>query len=252
MPKAALVCAVAAFTALSSALSASGGDAAPKPGLRDALLRTMHAPAVHYAMHVRMHRGDTPLALHVRGQANARTISVRMRMNDLELPDGSKVPGPSGAALLDGPFLYERAPNGIVVQGTLRWLRLSVAHLSSASEDLKAVHALTPSPLLRVVGQSHTWQAGAHLYRGTVAYDDPIVRSSLARLTGGLEFRHLRLSVYVGRDRRVHRILITGRTADRKTTLVLSARLYGFGHPLHVSPPKPGTFMDEELAQLAS
>jgi len=164
--------------------------------------------------------------------------------------DGTKVPGPSGAALLDGPFLYERAPDNIVVQGTLRWLRLSTARLSKASDDLQAVRAMTPSPLLRVLGEAHMWQAGTRLYRGTVAYDDPIVRTALARLTGGIEFRHLRLSAFVGRDGLLHRLLLTGRTADRKTTLQLSARFYSFGRPVHVSPPAPGTFMDEDLLQL--
>jgi len=250
--KPAVIGVLATLAALSSAFAAAGGDAAPKPGLRDVMARTVGARSVHYALHVRMRRGDTPLALHVRGQANRGTISVSLHMGDLKLPDGTTVPGPSGAALLDGPFLYERAPNNIVVQGRIRWLRLSVRQLSSASDDLKAVHAMTPSPILRVVGEAHMWQAGSRLYKGTVAYDDPIVRTALARLTGGIEFRRLRLSAFVGRDGRLHRIVLTGRTADGRTTLVLSARLYSFGRPLHVLPPAPGTFMDEQLSLLAT
>jgi hypothetical protein len=46
--------------------------------------------------------------------------------------------------------------------------------------------------------------------------------------------------------------VLTGHTADRRTSLVISARLYGFGRPVHVSPPAPGTFMDDSLAQLSS
>jgi hypothetical protein len=246
------ICATVLFTALSSALAATGGDAAPKPGLHDAIARTVQARSVHYAVHVRIHRGDTPLALHIRGQADPHTISVRLRMGDMRLPDGSTVPGPTAAALLDGPFLYERAPSSLVVQGGIRWLRLTVDLLPAQSEDLKAVHSMTPSPLLRVLLEAHMWQAGQRLYRGTVAYDDPVVRTALARLTGEIEFRRLQLSVFVGRDGMLHRFVLTGRTADGRTTLSLAARFYGFGTPVHVAPPAPGTFMDEQLAQLAT
>jgi hypothetical protein len=136
----------------------------------------------------------------------------------------------------------------------VRWLRVRVVDLSPTSSELKAVHALTPEPLLRVLGEARTSRVrpGAGLYRGTVAYDRPLVRSSLAQLTGGTEFRGLRISAYVGRDGHVHRLLLTGRTADRKSTLSLSARFYGFGRPLHVKPPPPGTFMDDKLVQLSS
>ena len=69
--------------------------------------------------------------------------------------------------------------------------------------ELKAVHALTPraAAASRRRGAHDSGRSpGARLYRGTVAYDDPVVRSSLARLTGGMEYRGLRISAYVGRD----------------------------------------------------
>jgi hypothetical protein len=56
----------------------------------------------------------------------------------------------------------------------------------------------------------------------------------------------------VGRDGLVHRLLITGHTADRASTLALSARLFAFGKPVHVKPPAPGTFVDDKLGQLTS
>jgi hypothetical protein len=214
----------------------------------------VEAPSERYTFTVRITKGALPLALHVRGQESRETISVRLEMGDLKMPDGTKVAGANGAALLLGPFLYERAPSGGLVLGKVRWLRMRVADLSRNAAELKAVHALTPAPLLRVLGEAQTTQAGpgARLYRGTVAYDNPLVRSSLARLTGGTEYRALRVSAYVGRDGLVHRLVLTGRTADRSTVLQVSARLHHFGRPVHVSPPRPGTFMDEHLAELAA
>jgi hypothetical protein len=253
MRKSALISSLAVIAALSVAVVRTG-DAAPKPDLSRALDRTTHVASKRYVLRVRIAKGDEPLSLRVRGQSNHETISVRLRMGDVTLPDGTKAPGPSTAALLLGPFLYERAPSNIAVLGKLRWLRLHVADLSDAAPELKAVHALTPEPLLRLLAEARLTQATpeGRLFRGAVAYDNPVVRASLARLTGGIEFRGLRLSVYVGLDGLVHRLLLTGRTADHQTTLSLSARLFGFGRPVHVTPPKPGTFLDEHLAKLAA
>jgi hypothetical protein len=253
MRKTALIGSISIVAALAVAVARTG-DAAPKPDLSHALDRTTHVASMRYALTVRIAKDDEPLSLRVRGQTNRETISVHLRMGDVTLPDGTRVPGPTTAALLLGPFLYERAPSNMAVLGKLRWLRLRVADLSDAAPELKAVQALTPGPLLRVLAVARLTQATpeGRLFRGTVAYDDPVVRASLARLTGGIEFRALRLSVYVGLDGLVHRLHLTGRTADHKTTLSLSARLFGFGRPVHVTPPKPGTFLDEHLAKLAA
>jgi hypothetical protein len=254
MRKAAVIGPVVLLAASGGALAAAGGDAAPKPSLRTALLRTAAAPSQRYVFTVRITKDALPLALRVRGQQSGETISVRLAMSDVKMPDGTKLAGASGAALLLGPFLYERAPSSVVVFDEVRWLRLRVADLSPNASALKAVHALTPAPLLRVLGEARMTQArpGARLYRGTVAYDNPIVRSSLARLTGGTEYRALRVSAYVGRDGLVHRLVLTGRTADHATVLQVAARLYAFDRPVHVAPPRPGTFMDEHLAELAA
>jgi hypothetical protein len=230
----------ALVAALSIAFAAAGGTAAaPRPTLADALSRTAHVASLHYAFRVGIHRYGIPLALHIRGQSDGHTISVRLSTGGL-----------SAQELLDGPFLYEQAPNGMVVNGKWRWLRMSVASLGPSSKALDVVHALTPEPLLRLIARGRL-SGNGRVYRGGVAYDDPIVRAALARLNGGLEFRQLRLTVDVGRDGLVHRVRLTGRTADGSSTFLLVARLFSFNRPVHVSPPKPGTFIDRELVQLS-
>jgi hypothetical protein len=182
-----------------------------------------------------------------------QTISVRLKMADMKLPDGTVVPGLSGAALLDGPFLYERAPSNVAVFGTLRWLRVPLSSLGAASPALRSLHDMTPAPLLRVLNESHAIArtAPAHVFSGPVAYDDPIVRDALTSLTGGLEFRHLRIAAWLGRDGLVHRVMLTGRTADGTRTLRLDARFFAFGRPVTVTPPALGTFVDKQESYLS-
>jgi hypothetical protein len=236
----ALTVAAACVAASPIAFAATRGDAARKRDLPQALARTSTVSSLHYTLHVRIRKDGKPLALRVRGESDAGRVSLHLA-----------TAGMTGAALLDGAFLYEEAPNGIAVFDKVRWLRLTVARLSPASQEMSAVRALTPAPLMRVIREARLVASSPREYRGVVRYDDPIVRTALRRLTGDLEFRRLRLTVSLGRDRRVHHVLLTGRTADGSATLALSAHLFGFGRPLHVVPPKPGTFMDEQLAQLA-
>jgi hypothetical protein len=242
---------IALAGALTTAFAvAGGGHAAPKPDLAESAQKTEAVASERYTIHVRLMRAGTPLSLHVHGQASERTISVKLQMGSLTLSDGTVVPGPNGAALLDGPFLYERAPSNVAVQGSIHWLRLSVAKLAPNSEDLSALHSMTPRPLLRLLRQANVARAGdSSLFHGAIPYDAPALRP-LSKLTAGLEFRHLRVSAFVGRDGLVHRVVLTGRTADGHTTLSIRMRLYAFGRPVHVTPPAPGTFMDQELAQI--
>jgi hypothetical protein len=236
--------AFAASAVLVAALSitfaaATRGSTARKPGLEDAVARTSHAGSLRYAFRVGIRRDGIPLALRIRGQSDARTISVHLATAGL-----------SGSELLDGPFLYEHAPDGIAVGGPWRWLRVNVARLPAHSPAVAVMHALTPEPLLRLIHVSRL-RGGGSLYRGDVPYDDPVVHAALEKLTGGIEFRRLRLAVRVGGDGLIHRLRLTGVTADRSATFKLVARLYAFGRPVHVSPPKPGTFMDRDLLQLS-
>lgn len=239
MRKPALIALAALVAALSIAFAAARGTAAaPQPTLARALVRTAHVASLRYAFHIGIKRDGVPVALRIRGQSDARTISVRVATSAM-----------SAQEVVDGPFLYEEAPDGMVVDGRWRWLRIDLGTLRPDSSAVAALHALTPAPLLRVIGEGKLF--GTHsVYRGGVAYDDPIVRASLARLTAGLEFRQLRLTVWVGRDGLVHRLRLTGRTADHSSSLLLTAHLFGFNRPVHVSPPKPGTFIDKQLAQL--
>jgi hypothetical protein len=230
----------ALFAALSIAFAASGGRAAEKPGVADALTRTSHLASLHYTVHIGIREKGTPLALHIRGQSDAHTISVHFSSQ-----------GASGGELVYGPFLYEQAPNGIAVFGNVRWLRTPLAQLPANSRELMTLHALNIGPLLQVIGRGHlNGNAAGRLFRGSVAYDDPVVRDSLSHLTAGLEFRRLHLTVHL-RAGLIDRLQLTGKTADGSSTLSLNAHLFAFNRPLHLVPPKPGTFMDLELEQLA-
>src|SRR5206468_7585072 len=138
------------------------------------------------------------------------TISVSLRLSDMKLSDGTKVAGPRMAALIDGPFLYERAPSSMPLPGKIHWVRIRIAALPASSKDLASVHALTPAPLLRVLEAARIAPAaqGARSFHGTIAYDHPAVRTGLVQLTGGLEFRGLRISAIVGTDGLVHRLVL--------------------------------------------
>jgi hypothetical protein len=244
---------VALTTAGAVAVAAAGGDHARAVDLSAANARTAHAPSVHYTVKVTMTKRHRPLTLHIKGGSSADAVAVRLRLGDLKMSDGTTLPGTTGELLLSKPFLYESAPGGIAVFGSIRWLRLEVSNTSPRSQVFSTLRALTPSPLLRIVAEARMEPAGANGgFAGPVAYDDPVVRTALHALGGGLEFRGLRVFVHVGRDGRIHTVRITGRTADHKTRFALHAKLFGFGKPVKVVPPKPGTFMDRQLALLRS
>jgi hypothetical protein len=232
-------------------VAAAGGAHSRAVDVHAANGRTQHATSVHYTLSVRMTKRKQPLTLHVAGASSRDAVSVHLRLGDLVLKDGTRVPGMRGAMLMSKPFLYEAAPNGIAVFGNIRWLRLKVDGLSPRSQTLSTLHALTPAPLLRLVAESRLRPTGrTGSFSGPVRYDDPVVRTALTALGGGIEFRNLRLFVHVGQNNRIDSLRLTGRTADGKTTLALHAKLFDFGKPVKIVPPKPGTFMDQTLAQL--
>jgi hypothetical protein len=254
MRKAALTAIVAALVGAGCfALVASGSNRSHAVDVRSATAQTARASSVHYSVSVRMVKQAQPLVLHIAGGASHDTVSVRLRLDDLTLSNGSTMPGTSGAIIFSKPFLYEKAPGAVTMVGNVSWLRLDLGSASQQSHTLSTVRSLTPSPLLRVLDEAKLRPAATPgVFAGPVAYDDPVVRTALRSLGGGLEFRNLRVSVSVARDGLVHRIRLTGRTPDGKTKLSLSARLYGFGSPVKIVPPKPGTFIDQGLEQLAS
>lgn len=234
------------------ALAATGGDRADAVDPAAANARTAQAPSVHYDVTVTLTERKQPLTLHISGGSSGDALSVRLRLDEQKMKHGATVPAANTAVRVLAPFVYERAPHGLSrVLGKVRWLRLSTDGLSSRSQIMSALRTLTPSPLYRVVAEAKLRAAGADgTFAGPVAYDDPVVVTALNRLTGGLQFRSLRVRVQVGGDGLVHRVRIDGRTADGTSTLRLRARLYGFGRPVEVVPPKPCTFVDRGLQQL--
>ena len=250
MRKRALICAVGIvlIAAGAFAFSAAGGNATPKLQVA----KTVRAASVHYAVAVRLLKHGQPFVLHITGGASRDRVAVHLRLASLKLADGTELPGTTGAIMLAKPFLYERAPGGLDVNG-LSWLRLPTVGMAPNSEALSSVRALTPSPLLHVIQESKLRPASrAGWYIGTVAYDDPVVMTALDKLGGGLQYRDLTVAVHVSRTGFISGVLITGHTADRSTSFALHARLYGFGVPVTVVPPKPGTFMDQQLSRLQS
>jgi hypothetical protein len=246
--KKALLCSlgVAVLAAGAFAFAAAGGSSAPALDLA----KTAQATSVHYSVAVRLVKHEQPLVLHISGGASRDRVAVHLQLGALRLQDGTTLPGPSGAIMLSKPFLYERAPGGLAVNG-FSWLRLPTIGMAQNSQALSSVRALTPSPLLHVIQESKLRPVGrAGWYAGTAAYDDPIVMTALDKLGGGLQYRNLRVAVLVARDGLIRSVLITGRTADGTTSMSLHARLYGYGVPVKIVPPKPGTFMDQQLAEL--
>lgn len=241
MRKTALITLVAAASLAGAfALAAAGGNTKRAVDIRSATARTAEAPSVHYHVTVTLTKAHMPRTLHIDGASAPGQLRA-----DLSL--GRQ----TGTIMLDKNFLYQSAPQGIVVVGNFNWLRTDVGQLSPRSHTMATLRSLTPSPLLRIVGEAKLRpQAKPGVFAGTVAYDDPVVRTALRDLANGFEFRDLHLRVVVGRDGLLHRLLMTGRSPDRKTTFALRARLYGFGKPVLITPPAPGTFMDPRLEQL--
>jgi hypothetical protein len=253
MHRSVLLAFVSIFAVASVAL-ASTGRRAPAASLVQAVGNTNRAPTMRYVLDVSIARARYPaVELHVQGTRGKDSLFIHVRQLASVLSDGTAVPGPQQSALIDGPFLYEGSPNGVPVLGHIRWLRVPLASLGPGAKAVATVHNLSPAPLLRVLDE---WsQARTHslhgVFRGTVAYDDPIVLTALSGLTGGIEFRDLRFSARIGNDGYVHAILVTGKTADSSRTLRVTARLYAFGRPVRLTLPGEGTFMDQKLLSLA-
>ena len=238
----------------SVAIAATGH--APKPrasSLAAAAARTAHVSTQRYAVDLRIVKDSVPRVLHARSAVAPGTVSVWLKLAPVKLPDGTLIPGSDTDGLIDGPFLYERMPDGLAGQGAIDWLRVSIASLSPSDPALSGMQGMTAMPLLHVLGEAraHSVTRNANLFRGTVAYDDPIVVAGLRMFTAGLQFRDLQVTAWIGPQGLVRRVRLTGHTADRKTTLLVNARLYAFGRPVHVTPPAEGTFMDEQLLQLS-
>lgn len=237
-----------------SAGLASSGKQTRSLALNRAVSRTARVASLRYVMDIAVIRRRYPATvLHVTGARGVGTLVVHVKSLAQVLADGTQIPGPSQSAMLDGPFLYEGAPNGVAINGGIRWLRVPVAHLGKAAQALATMRTLGPTPLLHVLDESPVARTRVRggTFKGTARYDDPIVRQALTALTGGIEFRSLRFEAKVGADGYIHVIKMTGRTADGARALSVSARLYAFGRPVRLTPPAQGTFMDDKSFILA-
>jgi hypothetical protein len=252
MHKSLLLAFVSTFAVASVALAATGGKA-PRSTLGQAVYRTSHASSLRYAMVIAVTRTHYPsMQLRIRGTRTTGSLYVHVKAFSTVLADGTALPGPQQSALIDGPFLYEGSPNGIAIAGKIRWLRVPVARLGT-SKAITTMHNLSPAPILRLVDEwSKVRTRAPHgVFRGSVAYDDPIVLTALSGMTGGIEFRDVAFTARIGIDGYVHAITVTGRTADGSRTLLVTVHMSGFGRPVRVPIPGEGTFMDQKLLGLA-
>ena len=242
MRKTALISLVAAasFAGAFTFAAAGGNKDRQVADVQAANELTAKASSVHYHFAITLKKSSTPMTLHIHGASQPGRLFARLAL-------GTQ----TGTIMLDSNFLYETAPKGIVVLGNFSWLRMNVGRLSQRSQTMSTLRSLTPSPLLRIIAESKLHPLATHnVFVGSVPYDDPVIRTALRDLANGYEFRELHLRVVVGKDGRIHRLLLEGRSADHKTTFVLRARLFGFGTPVKITLPKQGTFMDPALEQL--
>jgi hypothetical protein len=250
---------LALIGAIAIVLVATGATVVPRVGhaaqslsLEHAANRTLAVQAQRFATDVEVVRTRQRMILHVRGATAPGEAAVHVLV-EARQGGGTAVPLTSGAALLDGPFLYVHAPSGITV-GTARWLRTRVADLPPTAPELRALHAMTSEPLLRLLTATHTTAlaAASGVYRGTVAYDDPVVVAALDELTNRTQFRNLQVTAVVGADGLVHRLRLTGRTADGRSKLRVDTRLYSFGRPVRLPLPQQRAFLDQQEPRLAT
>jgi hypothetical protein len=242
----------ATLGAASVALASSGSTPKPRTAsLAQAAARTAHVRTQRYSVVLTLVQDRTTRIVRASSAVAPGTISVQLELDAVTLPTGDIIPSSSTAGLIDGPFLYERAPDGLSVGGA-QWVRVRLASIGSSSLALRGMHGMTAMPLMHVLGEAraHPITRNASIFRGTVAYDDPIVVTALRPLTVGLQFRDLRVTAWIGPGGLVRHVKLTGHTADGRTKLLVDAYLFAFGRPVHVTPPAEGAFIDQSLLQL--
>lgn len=245
--------------AIVSALAVASAATAATPVEPDvSLVKAVHTTdgvsSLRYVMTISIARRDGPtVRLRVRGTRSRTSLAIHVQESSTDAAGVVSAPGPHQSAIIDGPFLYEGAPDGLAIDGAIRWLRVPVARIGQKAPALSNVRSLSPAPLLRVLDEwTHARARSADgWFRGSVAYDDPIVLAALSGMTGGVEFRNVRFSAHADTAGYLHTIRVTGRTPDGRRDLTVDARLYAFGWPVRVVVPAEGTFMDVKLLGLA-
>lgn len=254
MRKAALLAvAVAALVAATVAYAARGGSrAAAGHELADAAARSEAAASRRFQLTVHVEgAGPVPQTLHVDGAEGAAARNVHLKVDDVVLPDGRRLTGPFADEKVDGRFLYLRSSATQPMFGAL-WVRERLSALGAGSAELQTLRSVSPSALLQALPRAAGVEPGAQagVFHARLPYRDAIVRRALAGVEGGVEYRDLRTTAWVGRDGYLRLLLVTGRTPDGAATLVLTLSLAGYGHRVAVTPPAAGRFVDFDLAQL--
>jgi hypothetical protein len=190
--------------------------------------------------------------MRIAGGVSPSVVSLRARVTGGAVR-GRLTPIVSGAEAADGPFLYVHSPGGLSVNG-MAWLRVPVDAVSATSPAMRSLHGLTPAPLLRLLGAAETTALAvpSGVIRGTVPYDDPVVVDALQALTDRVQFRHLEVTAVVGEDGLVHRLRLTGVTADGSSRLRIDSRLSAFGKAVRAPSPSQGSFFDQQESRLAA
>ena len=254
MRRSLLLAFVSTFAVASVALASTGQKSPSRLTLAQAVLRTSHAQSMRYALVIGVTRTHAAaLQLRVQGARTTGSLFLHVKAVSMLAGGGAAMPGPEQSALIDGPFLYEGSPNGVAVQGHIRWLRVPIARIGTSSKAVSTMHSLSPAPLLRIVDEWSRARTRSPngVFRGAIAYDDPVVLAALSGMTGGIQFRDVAFTARIGDDGFVHSITVTGRTADGSRTLNASVNMFGFDRPVRVSIPSEGTFMDQKLLGLA-
>src|ERR1700757_3810299 len=113
MRKALAIALVSTFLVASVSLAATGGTKPRTSSLTRAVRGTEAASSFRYSMVITVVRRKNPVnVVQVHGVSARGQLFVRVRQAKVVLADGTPVPGPEAVALIDGPFLYERAPAG--------------------------------------------------------------------------------------------------------------------------------------------
>jgi hypothetical protein len=242
----------AALVAATVALAARGGAPAAKTTLPRAVARTAAAPSLGFQLAARIQSaGVVPMILHASGATSPTARRVHLKVEDVVAPDGTRLTGPSADEKVDGRFLYVRSSATRTTFGPL-WVREALAALDSASTELKTLRAVSPDGLLAAAARARGVRPGpeAGVFHAWLPYRDPLVRAALAGVEGGIEYRHLRLTTWVGATGYVRLLLLTGRTPDGRSRLLLTLSLTDVGRRVAVGPPKAGSFVDFQLDTL--
>ena len=240
----AAACGLALFAA-SVSLAAGSGRSAKAQDFRGVVARTAGTRSLGFRLTVRIQDAQLarPYTLHASGAARGSSLeNLYVRIDN----------GPTADTKLDGTFIYFRSTGTESEIGPL-WVRERLATLKSRAPELALVHQVSAAAILRVLPFAVGVTSGSGgVFLAVLPYANPYVRVALAGLEGNTEFRDLRLTAWANRDGMLHRIRITGRTADGAKSISLVLGLGAYGKPVAVKPPAESHFLDVTLVKLAA